>query len=114
MACRNFLWESVRARHVIFGTLSFVSIANLNRDANMATNVDSNMLSLMGSRRTVVGKDHVLLQSPYNGVKNLCFKVRRSIQREKGKLGSNRTVKFSKGTWHHIKKIGKEKVPREV
>ena len=28
---------------------------------------------------------------------------RKSTLREEGKLGSNRTVKFSKGTWHQIK-----------
>ena len=33
---------------------------------------------------------------------------RKLILREEGKLGSNHTVKFSKGTWHHIKKSGKE------
>ena len=38
---------------------------------------------------------------------------RKSIQRKEGKLGSNHTVKFSKGAWHHIK-IGKERVHREA
>ena len=38
---------------------------------------------------------------------------RKSTPRQEGNLGSNRTVKFSKGTWHH-KKIGKERVHREA
>ena len=37
---------------------------------------------------------------------------RKSILRETGKLGSNHTVKFSKGTWHHIK-IRDERFHRE-
>ena len=36
------------------------------------------------------------------------------IKRKEGKLGSNRTVKFSKGKWHHIKKSGQEGVHREA
>ena len=36
--------------------------------------------------------------------------LRKSIQRKSGKLGSNHTVKLSKGTWHHIK-IRKRKGP---
>ena len=31
------------------------------------------------------------------------YPQRKSILREVGKLGSNHTVKFSKGTWHHVK-----------
>ena len=38
---------------------------------------------------------------------------RKSILRKDGKLGSNHTVKFSKGTWHHIKIFGKERVHRK-
>ena len=37
---------------------------------------------------------------------------RKCILREEGKLGSNHTVKFSRGTWHHIK-IREERVHRE-
>ena len=47
--CRNFLWESVRIRHVIFGTLPCVSITSQNQDANMAINVDSYTLRRMPS-----------------------------------------------------------------
>ena len=36
---------------------------------------------------------------------------RKSILHEPGKLGSNHTVKFSKGTWHHIKNFGERKGP---
>ena len=50
--------ESARTRHVVIGTLMCVSISSLNQDANMAKNVDSNTLRLMGSpvqsRRKVV------------------------------------------------------------
>ena len=38
---------------------------------------------------------------------------KKSIQRKSGKLGSNCTVSLSKGTWHHLKKIGKERVHRK-
>ena len=59
------LGESVRIRHVTFGTLPCVSIASLNQDAHMATNVDSDTLRLMGrparSRRKVVSKGSVAL-----------------------------------------------------
>ena len=37
------------------------------------------------------------------------FLSEKSVLRENRKLGSNHTVKFSKGTWHH-KKIAKERV----
>ena len=33
---------------------------------------------------------------------------RKSVQRERGKLGSKRAVKFSTSTWHEIKKLGKK------
>ena len=33
---------------------------------------------------------------------------KKSILRKSGKLGSNRAVTFSKGTWHNIKKSGKK------
>ena len=41
--------ENVITRHVIFGSLPCVSIANLNQDTQMATNADSDTLRLMGS-----------------------------------------------------------------
>ena len=50
--------ESVRALHVIFGTLPCVSITSLNQDALMAKSADSDTLRLMDSpaksRRKVV------------------------------------------------------------
>ena len=33
---------------------------------------------------------------------------RKSVPREEGKLGSNHTVKFPKGTWHHFSNSGKK------
>ena len=54
-----------RIRRVSIGILPYVKITNLYRDANSATNVCSDTLSLMGSpaksRSKVVGKD----QLPY-------------------------------------------------
>ena len=38
---------------------------------------------------------------------------RKSVLREEGKLGSNHAVKFSTGTWHHLK-IRERKVHREA
>ena len=40
------------------------------------------------------------------------YHPRKSILREVGKLGSNHTIKFSKGTWPHIK-IGERKGPSQ-
>ena len=40
--------ESVRARHVIVGTLPCVSITSLNQDAKTAKNADSDTLRLYG------------------------------------------------------------------
>ena len=45
----TFLWESVRIRHVILGTLPCVSITSLNQDGHMAKNADSDTLRLMDS-----------------------------------------------------------------
>ena len=43
------LEESVRISHEFLGTLRCVLITSLNQDANMATNVDTDTLRLMGS-----------------------------------------------------------------
>ena len=58
------------------------------------------------SRRKVVERISCLTKgvfSPFEGV----------YSPEIGKLGSNRTVTFSKGSWHHKKTIGKETVHRK-
>ena len=80
----------------------------------MATNVDSGMLRLMcspaKSRRKGVERFSSLVEGACTSV--LCisrFLSEKSVLRENRKLGSNHTVKFSKGTWHH-KKIAKERV----
>ena len=58
-----FFGESVRVRHVSFGTLPCVSITNLIKDVYMATNAISDMLRLMKrparSQRKVVRKDQL-------------------------------------------------------
>ena len=42
--------EIARIRRVIIGILPYVEITNLNRDANRARNVDSDMLRLTGKK----------------------------------------------------------------
>ena len=51
------------------------------------------------------GKESVALQkeSLQQGCVSHDYPPKKSILWKVGKLGSNHTVKFSKGTWHHIK-----------
>ena len=95
---------------MIFGIVSHVKLTSLKRDANTATNVDSDALRLVGSpvksRRKVVEKDQLLCcwRSLYYWV--VCFKItlRESLFFGKlEKLGSKHTVKFSEGTRHRVK-----------
>ena len=67
------------------------------------------------SQRKVVRKDQLPCpRSLYIWVVCLKILLRESLfYGKEGKLGSNHTVKFSKGTWHHIK-FGKERVHREA
>ena len=76
----------------------------------MAKNADSDMLRLRRSpaknQRKVVRKEplHFLLkESTQLGCVSQDSNLRKSFQREEGKLGSKHTVKFSKSTWHQIK-----------
>ena len=62
------------------------------------------------SKKSGVKGSVALLKGPCTSV--LCisrFLAEKAVLRENRKLGSNHTVKFSKGTWHH-KKIAKERV----
>ena len=63
------------------------------------------MGSPIKSRRTVGVKGSVALlkESIQLGCVSQDYHPRKSIRRKIGKLGSNHTIKFSKGTWHHIK-----------
>ena len=74
----------------------------------MAKSADSDMLRLMGcqanSRRKVVRRASCLIEGVYT-IESQDSHPRKSIPRKEGKLGSTRTVNFSKGTWHHIKKL---------
>ena len=56
----------------------------------------------------VVGVNAVALRVP----RDRAEPSKKSIQRKSWKLGSNCTINFSKGTWHHIQ-IGKERVHRK-
>ena len=74
----------------------------------MSTNVDSDTLGLMGSpgkvRRRVVGRISCFTKGGlYNWVVCLKITIRECLFYGKKKFGSNHTVKFPKGTWHHIK-----------
>ena len=63
----------------------------------MATNVDSDKKS------GVKGSVALLKESKQLGCVSQDSHPSKSIQRKGRRLGSNHTVKFSKGTWHHIK-----------
>ena len=81
------LGESLRTRHVIFGTFPCVSIARLNQDANVAKNAESDTLRLTGSPA----------------------KSRRNVLKESIKLGfvsqdshPNKSILRKEGNWHQI------------
>ena len=101
--------ESIRTRHVIFGTLPCVSITSLNQDAQMSKNADSDTLRLRRSpaksQRKMLSKDQLPHWKESTPLGCVCqdYYPRKSILREPGRLGSKHAIKFSKGTWHHIK-----------
>ena len=103
--------ESIRTRHVIFGTLQCVSITSLNQDAKMSKNADSDTLRLRRSpakksKKDVVKGSVASLEGVYTlGCVCQDSYPRKSILREPGRLGSKHAIKFFKGTWtwHHIK-----------
>ena len=95
--------ELVRIRRVIIG------ISYLYRDASVK-NVCSDTLRLKGS--PIKSRRKVVLLSFKKSIQLGCvsqdYPPKESILRKVGKLGSNLTVKFSRGTWHH-KKSGKKR-----
>ena len=93
----------------LFNRVASPKITPPNRDANMATNVDSGTMRLMGSptkkskNSGVKGSVALLKEFSQLGWASHDSDPRKSIPREVGQLGSNHTVNFSKGTSHHIK-----------
>ena len=74
----------------------------------MATNVDSDTLSLIVSAVKVEekwwkGSVALLKDSVQLGCVSQDSHPRKSILRKRENLGSNHTAKFTKGTWHHMK-----------
>ena len=103
--------ESVRIRRVIIGILPYVKITSLCRDAHSAdqclcrhTEADGQPIS-----RKVEEKWWESISCLAEGVYTIGLCVprllcrERSLLRDSWKIGSNHTVKFSNGTWHHIK-----------
>ena len=96
-----------------------LQITSLNLDARMATNVDSDIVRLMGSpakkkskKSGVKGSVALLKESTQLGCVSQDSHPRKFILREVGRVGSNHTVKFSNGTWHHKKKGKKGSIAR--
>ena len=96
--CRN---KHCKKRHENFGIVPCVKTTSLKKVVFMVTNADFDMLRLKKcsarSQRKVVRKDQL------HGYVSQDSYPRKSILRERGKLGSNHTVKISKGTWHQKK-----------
>ena len=94
---------------MIFGILPHDKIRSLNQDANSATSVCLDTLRRMVSpvkkSKKSGGKGSVALlkESLQLGCVSQDCPPKKSILWEVGKVGSNHTVKFSKGTWHHTK-----------
>ena len=111
---KNTPKELVRIRRVIVGILPHVRITYLNRDANLANYVHLDTLRLtdgpVKSRRKVTEKGSValLMKSFQLGcVSQDTESPNMSVPQKSGKVGSNRAVTCSKGTWHH-KNSGKK------
>ena len=110
-----------KKHHVNFGILWCVKTTNLRLDAHMEENVSSDMLK---PRRSPAKKSKddgakgsvaLLKESTQLGCVSQDSYPRKSILRKRGKLGSENAVKFSKSTWHNIKKIRERKGPsREI
>ena len=101
--------ESVRIRHSSFGTLPCVFVTSLNQDAHMVINADFDTLrpdvqpSKKLKKSGVKGSVALFKNSIQFGCVSQEIYRREDILRKTGKLRSNCTVTFSKGTWHHIK-----------
>ena len=105
---------------MIFGIFPYVKITSLNRDANSATNavrhVEAEGQPSKKSKKCG-GKGSVapLKESIQLGRVSQDCPPRNSILRQVGKLRSNHTVKFSKGTQHLIQNLGKkESIARKL
>ena len=114
---KNTFKEVVRIRRAIVGILPYVKITNLNRDANSETSACSDILRMtdspVKSRRKVVEKD----QWPYERSQTHLGCVFQDTEPPQSKsilrkstesLGSDRMVRFSKGTLHTVKIRGKK------
>ena len=99
---------------MIIGTLPFVSSTSVNLDAHMAMkcrfrHVEADGQPCKKSKRSDLKGSVALFKGSIQlGCVSQDSHPRKSIQRKEGKLGSNHTVNFSKGTWHHFKNSGKK------
>ena len=102
----TFLGESARTRHVVLGTLPCVSI--LNQDANVAkiATLRVGQPRKKSKKSGVQGSVALLKESFHLGCVSQDSHQSKCNPRKEGQLGSNHTVKFSKGTWHHKKNSG--------
>ena len=93
------LEESVRIRHVIFGTFPCVLITSLNQDAHLVINADSDTLKLMDSPAKKSKKSGVKVSVALlnNSLQFGC--VSQDCYRREAIYGNGT---FSKGAWHHI------------
>ena len=90
-----------------------VQITSLKQDAHSDT-LRSMVIPVKSRRKSDVKGSVVLLtESIQLGCVSQDYHPKKSTLREEGKLGSNHTVKFSKGTWHHVKKNRERKGPSQ-
>ena len=107
IACRHFLRRKCTNPSCYYWHLWSVSITSLNQDANMAKRrfrhaaVDGQP-SKKSKKSGRKGSVASLKESLQLGCVSQDSHPSKSIQRKGRKLVSNHTVKFSKGTWHHI------------
>ena len=108
-----YLGENVRARHVLIGTLSVCLNYKSESECTYREKADPDALRLMGSpakirrKSGVKGSVALLKESIPLGCVSQDSHPRKSFLRKEGKSGSNRTVKFSKGTRVHREELFK-------
>ena len=104
----------VKHHHVNFGTFPCVKGTGLNKDASMATLAMFDMLrpNKRSKKCGAKGSVALLTESTQLGCVSQDSYPRKSILRERGRLGSKHAVKFSNGTWHQFQNSG-ERVHRE-
>ena len=109
------LWESVRIRHVIFGTLPCVSITSLNQDANMSTTAGqpSEKSKKIGAKGSVAVLKESIQLSCVSRVSQDSH-PRKSKERRKFGIKSHRQFLQGHVAPHKKKNIGKERVHREA